>query len=68
MKKIKVIVKKAFLDKYTGIKHKSGDRLTITEDRFREIKRSGDYVEIEAAKPEKVVAPSAPEKTNEIKK
>jgi hypothetical protein len=66
MKKIKVIVKKAFRDRYTGIKHKSGDRMTITEARFREIKRSGDYVEIEGAKqPVQVAAPSAP---NESKK
>jgi len=67
MRKLKVVVKKAFPDRYTGIKHKAGDRLTITEDRFREIQRSGDYVEIEKAKPEKVAA-AEPDKTNEVKK
>ena len=61
MKKFNVIVKKAFLDRYTGIKRKEGDRLTITEERFLEIRRSGNYVEIEKApakadKVEKAVA------------
>lgn len=45
MKKIKVTVKKEFRDKYSGIKHKPGKILDITEERFREIKRSGDFVE-----------------------
>lgn len=58
MKKFNVIVKKAFVDRYTGIKHKDGDKLTITEDRYLEIRRSGNYVEIEKApaKSEKAVA------------
>ena len=49
MKKFNVIVKKAFLDRYTGIKHKEGDRLTLSEERYLEIRRSGNYVEIEKA-------------------
>lgn len=49
MKKIKVKVIKEFTDRYTGIKHKVGATFEITDERFREIKRSGDYVEI--AKP-----------------
>ncbi len=55
MKKFTVIVKKAFPDRYTGIKHTVGDKLTIDENRYLEIRRSGDYVEIEkgAAKVEK---------------
>ena len=58
MKKINVVVKKAFTDKYTGKKHKEGDRLTITDARFLEIRRSGNYVTVEKAaakveKPEK---------------
>lgn len=46
MKKVDVIVKKDFLCRYTGKKRKSGDRLTISDERFREMKRSGDFVEI----------------------
>ena len=46
MKKINVIVKKAFLDRYTGKKHKEGDKMTISDARLREIKRSGAYVEV----------------------
>lgn len=53
MKKIKVVVKKAFLDKYTGIKHKEGASLEITDARLREIKRSGDYVEVVKAETKK---------------
>lgn len=58
MKKINVVVKKAFLDRSTGIKHKEGDKLTIDEKRFLEIRRSGEYVAVEKAaekveKPEK---------------
>ena len=66
MKEIKVVVKKKFLDKYTGISHKPGDKLTVSEVRFREILRSGDYVAQETAVPGKN---DTPEKvTNEIKK
>lgn len=50
MKKINVVVKKKFLDRYAGIYRNPGDKLNIDEKRFREIKRSGDYVEIETAK------------------
>ena len=65
MKKIKVIVKKKFLDRYTGITHKPGDKLTVSEVRYREILRSGDYVTKETAP----VKNDAPDKvTNEIKK
>lgn len=46
MKKLKVKVKKEFLDRYTGIKNKEGAVLEVTDARFREIQRSGDYVEI----------------------
>lgn len=58
MKKHNVIVKKAFRDRHTGIKHKANDRLTVSDDRYLEIRRSGDYVEIEKApaKAEKAVA------------
>ena len=45
-KKIIVVVKKQFLDRYTGKTHKPGETLTITDARYREIKRSGDYVEV----------------------
>lgn len=45
MNKIKVVVKKEFLDRYTGKKHKPGEPLEISEARYYEIKRSGAYVE-----------------------
>lgn len=54
MNNIKVKVKKAFLDRRTGVKHKVGDNLTVTAERLREIKRSGDFVEIvKATEPKK---------------
>lgn len=49
MKKISVAVKKKFRDRFTGKTHKPGEKLTISDQRFREIKRSGDYVELETA-------------------
>lgn len=59
MKKFNVVVKKAFLDRYTGIKRKEGDRLTISEERYLEIRRSGNYVEIEKAPAKVEKAPVA---------
>lgn len=53
MKQIKTVVKKKFRDRITGVSHKVGDKLTVTDVRFREIKRSGDYVEIETSAKEK---------------
>ena len=64
MKKINVIVKKKFLDRYTGIFRKPGEKMTISEDRFREILRSGEYVEKENTA--NGATPKAA--TNEIKK
>lgn len=61
MKKIKVIVKKKFLDGTTGLYCKPGDKLTISETRYLEIIRKGDFVEIV-----KDNAPTAPK--TEIKK
>lgn len=56
MKTISAIVKKGFRDRHTGKTHKPGDKLTVSDARFREIKRSGDYVEVEtASKAEKPV-------------
>ncbi len=49
MKQFVVTVKKAFMDRRTGIKHKPGDSLKVDEARLREIKRSGDYVTIDKA-------------------
>ena len=51
MKKVLVKVKKEFVDRYTGIKHKPDAKITVTDARYREMKRSGDYVEL--VKPEK---------------
>lgn len=50
---ITVKVKREFLDRYTGIKRKPGDTFAVTESRYLEIKRSGDFVEAvkEAAEP-----------------
>lgn len=48
-KKISVVVKKEFVDRYTGLKHKPGKKLSVTRERYREILRSGDYVEPEKA-------------------
>lgn len=68
MKKIKVVVKKKFTDRYTGIVHKPGNKLTVSEVRFREMMRSGDYVAKETAAPTPAKN-EAPEKvTNETKK
>ena len=47
MKKINIIVKKEFVDRYTGKKHKPGDKLAVSDERFREIKRSGAYAELD---------------------
>lgn len=46
MNNVNVIVKKEFLDRYTGKNNKVGDKLTVTEARYREIMRSGVYVEV----------------------
>ena len=50
MKEFVVAVKKEFLDRYTGTRRKVGETFKVNEQRFREIKRSGDYVEIVPAK------------------
>lgn len=64
MKQITVVVKKPFLDRYTGLKRKQGDRLTVSEKRYREMNRSGEYVSIVADTKET----AKPEKATEIKK
>ena len=68
MKKIRVIVKKKFVDKYTGLTHKPGDKLTVSEVRFREIQRSGDYVTVEIVAAPKSDAATPEKVTNETKK
>lgn len=62
-KRLNVKVLKTFTDKHTNQKHKKGDKLTITEERFREIKSVGDLVEVETP-----ASTGAGEKTNETKK
>lgn len=55
MKQIKVVVKKRFLDRYTGVFHNPGEVLTISEKRYLEIKNTGNYIEVEKkSKVEKV--------------
>ncbi len=46
MKKVNVVVKKEFIDRYTGEKQTVGKEMTITDARLREIRRSGDYVTV----------------------
>ena len=65
MKTIKVVVKKQFRDRHSGVTHKVGDKLTLTEVRYREILRSGDYVTKETAVNNPAVKP---EKAPELKK
>ena len=46
-KMIAVVVKKEFLDKYTGQKRKVGEKMSVTYKRLAEIRRySNDYVEV----------------------
>jgi hypothetical protein len=47
MKQLKVIVKKRFLDKYTGVWHNPGEVLTVTDRRYREINRKDNFIEVE---------------------
>lgn len=61
MKIINVQVKKEFLDRRTGQIRKEGDTFSVTDERLREIKRSGDYVEV-------VKAPETPETPKTSKK
>lgn len=46
MKKYNVTVKKEYLDKYTGLKRKPGDKLEMTDMRIRELRHSGDLVDV----------------------
>lgn len=46
MKKVNVVVKKEFIDRYTGVKHVPDEKMTVTDARLREIRRSGDYVTV----------------------
>ena len=56
MKKICIVVKKDFFDKYTGLKHKAGAKLTVTDARLREINRFGNYAEYDKAATEAMIA------------
>ena len=47
MKKIVVKVKKKFLDYETGLTMKPGNTMTITDKRYLEIRRKGDFVEVD---------------------
>lgn len=53
MKTLNVKVKKEFRDRHTGKINKVNSPLKITEDRYREIMRSGDYVEVVKGEPKK---------------
>lgn len=52
MKKLNVKVLKDFPDKYTGLKHKTGDTFVVDEARYREINRKEKLVEVVKATPE----------------
>lgn len=45
--KVKVVVVKEFIDRYTGIVKKPGGQMTITTARFREINRLRENVKTE---------------------
>lgn len=45
--KVKVVVVKEFIDRYTGIVKKPGEQMTITTARFREINRLRENVKTE---------------------
>ena len=70
MKKICIVVKKDFFDKYTGKKYKAGEKLTVTDARLREINRSSKYAEYDKAATEAMIAAEkkAAEKAAEPKK
>lgn len=46
MNEINVKVLKEFLDRYTGKKRVEGETFKVTYARLREIRRSGDFVEV----------------------
>ena len=63
MKKFVVTVKKEFMDRRTGKKHKPGDVLKVDEARLHEIRRSGtDYVAVDKEATAKLNAEKPAEK------
>ena len=46
MKMVNVIVKKSYRDIMTGVTHKVGEKLTVTDVRFREINRREKHIEV----------------------
>lgn len=45
--KVTVVVVKEFIDRYTGILKKPGEKMTVSTARFREINRLCEYVKTE---------------------
>lgn len=41
---MRVVVIREFIDKNTSVRHEIGEKLTVTEDRFAELKKAGKYV------------------------
>lgn len=41
---MRVVVLKAYTDKYTGVGHVPGEKLDITEERFTEIQEQGKFL------------------------
>lgn len=46
MKMVNVIVKKPYRDIMTGVTHKVGEKLTVSDVRFREINRREKHIEV----------------------
>ena len=57
---MKVKTKKSFIDKHTGKVHKAGEVFTVTKERFDEIQKVGDLVEVvvEEKKPTEKAKPA----------
>ena len=45
--KVNVVVVKEFVDRYTGVLKKPGDKMAVSTARFREINRLCDHVKTE---------------------
>lgn len=41
---MRVVVIREFIDKNTSVRHEIGEKLTVTEERFAELQKSGKYV------------------------
>lgn len=66
---MRVVVVKEYTDKYTGKGHVIGEKLTMTEERFKEIQSKGMFVvDISDEAPEKAEEAEKEEKPVPVKK